>query len=160
MLKNSLKRKKKKPRQDSNPWSHFSESVHAEFSSLGNLFLCILHNACNYTPLKVLVLMFKVNGSMVDLRKSKMQNDGEKEKFERFGFTLQFKLEDPNSFFWILFSGLDFLNKLWRVFVFSVYRWKSSLNPAELGFTDSLPTLTDFLSLTSLPPGFPEESVT
>lgn len=24
--------------------------------------------------------MFKVNGSMVDLRKSKMQNDGEKEK--------------------------------------------------------------------------------
>jgi len=29
----------------------------------------------NYTPLKILVLMFKVNGYMVDLRKSKMQND-------------------------------------------------------------------------------------
>ena len=32
----------------------------------GNIFLCILHSACNYTPLKVfVVLMSKVNGSMV-----------------------------------------------------------------------------------------------
>lgn len=32
----------------------------------GNILLCILHSACNYTPLKVfVVLMSKVNGSMV-----------------------------------------------------------------------------------------------
>lgn len=54
----------------------------------------------------VIVLMFKVNGYMVDLRKSKMQNDrGKKERFEDLDSdcSLSWKLQ-------ISFSGLYFLN--------------------------------------------------
>lgn len=72
MLTSSLKDKEQKSRCDSHLWSHVTESIHSNSQVWKHgKFLCILHSTCNYIPLRniCLVLMFKVNGVLVEPRK-------------------------------------------------------------------------------------------